>query len=150
MITLALDLAGSTGYAIDYGDELVKVGLWSLTRGLDGSPRNPLPMYRLWKRLNKLSETHDIGKIVFEEAFAKGAARYRLDSLQHATILWAMLNDILWMRVSPTAWKKRMLGNGQASKQQYYEAAVVRWPELRIWSDDQAAALWILAYERSW
>jgi len=146
MIDLALDLAGCTGYAIRYEDESLKTGLWILNRGRLTGKRNPIPMVRLWKRLRKLSEAHDIFKITFEETFARGNAKYRLDSLQHAVILWCVLNDVIWQRVSPPEWKKSMLGDGIANREKYSQMAIERWPDIPMWKDDQCAAMWLLAY----
>jgi len=103
-------------------------------------------MLRVWHRLNKLGESHEIGKIIYENTFGRGAARFRLDSLQYTVLLYCQLNQIPWMRVSPSAWKKKVIGKGTVGKLEYFEFAKKRWPEQRIWYDDQAAALCLLEY----
>lgn len=143
---LALDLAGRTGYAMKFRSGKIKVGVVNLTRGQLTGKRNPLPMVRLWNRLNWLSDHYRIRRVVFEETFAQGSAKYRLDSLQHATILWAVNQGIQWRRVSPTEWKKAMLGEGQVSRHDYSRVAIERFPEIRFWTDDQCAAMWLLMY----
>lgn len=147
-IRLGLDLAGHSGYAIRYEDGSYKTAVWNLVRGNLGGRRSPVPMLRLWRRLNYLSENYEIEKVTLEEAFGRGDAKYRLDSLQHIAILWAVLNGITWQRVSPGAWKKVFIGKGTASKLEYSTAAIEYWPNIRMWSDDQCAAMWLLAYGR--
>jgi len=144
---LALDLAGRSGYAILFGHGIVKIGTMKLDRGSDcKGKRNPLPMLRLWRRLNKLIEHYRIDCVVFEEAFAMGDAKYRLDSMQHTTILWAVSNGIDWARVVPTRWKKIMLGKGNANRHEYLQAAKLRFREHEFRFDDEAAARWLLEF----
>lgn len=141
---LSLDLAGKTGYCIKYDTGEIKTGLWILTRGDLGGRRSPIPSIRIWNRLARLSETHKIEKIIFEETFGRGDAKYRLDSLQHAVVLWASLVGVPFVRLSPSAWKKKCLGNGSIKKEIYWEKACDKWPHLPIHSDDIAAALWMM------
>lgn len=148
MITLALDLAGTTGYGIEYDTGEVKAGLWILTRGNLGGRRSPIPMLRLWHRLNRLGSTHQIDRVVYEETFGRGDAKNRLDSLQHCTTLWCLLNQIPFIRASPSEWKKAVLGTGRANRQEYYAAAIQRFPSVDVWKDDIAAALWLLTYAK--
>ena len=148
MITLALDLAGRTGWAIRYDTGEIRTGIWNLSRGDLGGTRSVVPMRRLWKRLNVLAGTHTIEKLVYEETFGRGAAKFRLDSLQYTALLYAVLAEIPWMRVSPSAWKKSVVGNGKASRVEYLAYAQQRWPEQRIWLDDQAAAICLLEYAK--
>jgi Holliday junction resolvasome RuvABC endonuclease subunit len=84
--------------------------------------------------------------VVFEETFARGNAKFRLDSLQTITMLWAVLNRLRWMRVAPSVIKLRATGIHNASKQQVWLEAAHRWKDLEIWSYDQADALWALDY----
>lgn len=145
-VDLGLDLAGTTGYAIHYDTGQWKSGLWTLTRGELGGNRSPIPAMRLFKRLNRLSFAHDVRLVVFEETFARGNAKFRLDSLQTVTLLWAMLNRMRWMRVAPSVIKRHATGIHSASKQQVWLEATHRWKDLEIWSYDQSDALWALDY----
>ena len=150
MITLSLDLAGQTGWAIRYETGVIRTGIWTLTRGNLGGSRSTVPMLRLWKRLNKLAETHEISKIVMEQIFARGGpATFRLDSLQYTALLFAVLNKITWTRVQNLEWKSRVIGNSKASKTEYLAFARRKWPEQRIWTEDQAAALCLLEFSES-
>jgi len=146
MITLALDLAGRTGWAIRYDTGELRSGIWTLVRGDIGGSLSPVPMKRLWRRLGRLGADHQIGKIALEYTYGRGAAKFRLDSLQYTAILYAQLLNIPWMRVGPSAWKKAVVGNATASRDEYLEFARNRWPDQSIRYDDQAAALCVLAY----
>lgn len=149
MITLALDLATSTGVAIRYDEDTVWSGIWYLGRG-KVEKRSPLPMLRVWRRLEKLSETHVISRVIFEETFGRGAAKHRLDSLQFAVMLWCSLRKVNFIRVSPPAWKRAMLGNAKTPKDVYFLKAVEKFTEQRVRNDDIAAALWLLEYSDEW
>ena len=146
-IILSLDLAASTGYCfLDEETGIVKTGAINLARGKLGGRRSPIPMYRLWKRLTKLSKRMKIDVVIFEETFGRGDAKYRLDSLQLVVTLWAVLNRIRWLRVSPPQWKKATTGKGTTTKEEYWKQAIDRWPNINIHKDDIAAALWIMEY----
>lgn len=144
---MGLDLAGRSGYALRFADGSTKIGTLKLDRGTDASgKRNPLPMVRLSRRLDKLSDHYDIRCVVYEETFARGAAKFRLDSMQNAVVLWAIRNRINWARISPTQWKKAMLGRGQVPKEEYLKSAIMHFPEHTFHYDDEAAARWLLEY----
>lgn len=144
---IGLDLAGRSGYAIQFGDDRIKVGTMRLDRGSDcKGKRNPLPMIRLYRRLQLLSKYYEIGCVVFEETFGRGAAKFRLDSMQNAVILWAINEGVNWARISPPQWKLAMTGKGTATKQEYTEAAILKFPEHTFHYDDEAAARWLLEY----
>lgn len=141
---LALDLAGRSGFSILFKNSTIKTGISTLTRGNLTGKRNPLPMVRLYRRLSLISKYYSVQKVIFEETFARGSAKYRLDSLQHAVVLWAIQNHINWQRVSPTAWKKATMGNARATKEQYSEYAINNFRGERFWTDDMCAARLIL------
>lgn len=143
---LALDLAGRSGYAMRFRSGRIKVGIVNLVRNLPPGKRSPLPMVRLYERLCWMSEHYRIRGVIFEETFARGSAKYRLDSLQHATIMWCVMNKIHWRRTPPTQWKKAMLGNSMISKHDYSREAIKAFPQIRFWTDDQCAAMWLLTY----
>lgn len=144
---LTLDLGGSTGYGILYPRGDIKLGSLRLTRGNIGGNRSPLPMVRLWRRLHRIFDYLPITRIVFEETFARGHAKHRLDQLQAVVMLFCVLNGIKFVRVSPTGWKKAVLGRN-CSKAEYHAAALQQFPELRILNDDMAAALWLIEYAK--
>lgn len=145
-ITLALDLAKRTGYAIRFETGEIKVGEWHLGRGNTGGFRSPAYMSRLWNRLFRLHKELGISVLIFEETFAPGNARFQLDSLQYATLLACTLINCRWMRVNPTKWKKAIVGKGNATRDEYLAFAMKQWPQLDIWTDNQAAAVCLLDY----
>lgn len=123
MIDLALDLAAVTGVAIRYDTEQIACTTWNLSRGNLGGRRSPLPAVRLLERLERLSANHEIRRVAYEETFARGDAKFRLDSLQTVTCVWAIRNGISWMRFSPTNIKKEATGSGKACKLDMIAAA---------------------------
>lgn len=144
--TLALDLAGTTGVAMRFRDEKIWCGQWKLTRGNLGGRRSPIPAVRLYKRLRSLGKLVKIDRVIYEETFARGEAKFRLDSLQVTVCIWAVLNGISWMRLSPSTIKKSATGNGRASKEDMIAAARKLWPDLDVRTSDIADALHILNY----
>ena len=146
MVILALDLAGQTGFAIAYDTGHIEVGTWDLSSGEIGGVRSPIPMLRLWEKLNEFAAENEVGTLVIEETFARGAAKFRLDSLQCTAILFAMLNNIPFSRLSPGQWKKAVVGKGNATKEDYLAFARERWPQLNLKNDDEAAARCLLQY----
>jgi len=146
MINLGLDLAAKTGYAIRYDIGEWKAGVWYLDRGNLGGARSPIPAVRLLKRLEKLSETYEIKSVAFEETFARGNAKFRLDSLQTIVMIWAIQRGIPWMRLSVGTVKKHATGFGRATKREMLRMAWCNrdWKNVEIWSADQADALWVL------
>lgn len=146
MAQLALDLAKRTGYAIRFEDGSIKCGEWHLGRGGKHGARNPIYMARLWRRLFRLAERIKIDVVIYEETFAIGEARFQLDSLQYATLLAAVLLKVRWVRVNPTKWKKAVVGNGRAKRDEYYAFAARNWPQVVMWTDNHAAAVCLLAY----
>jgi len=146
-IDLALDLGGSTGWAIRYEGGAVRCGAWRLTRGQVGGSRSIVPHVRLWKRLCRLGWDYDVRSVIIEEAFARGAAGWRLTGLQTLVMFWSHTGGVPWQRVPPNLWKKICCGSGNIDKAAYFGLARKTWPDLRIVNDDAAAALWLLHYE---
>jgi Holliday junction resolvasome RuvABC endonuclease subunit len=144
MSTLALDLGGSCGWATDAGGD-IRVGVWDCTPS-DESRRSPEPFWRLWDRLENFAVIPGCDAIVFEETFAKGAARFRLDGMEAVTMLWCHQHRKRWQRVTPGTWKKEMCGSGKTNKDEYHRLAIVQTKGLYLPTNDHAAALWLLLY----
>lgn len=144
-IEVGLDLAGTTGYAIrDLDTDEIYTGIWTLTRGDIGGRRSPIPAVRLLRRLERLSSDYEIRRVAYEETFGRGNAKFRLDSLQVTTMVWAVRSRINWQRYSPSAIKMRATGKGNAGKELVWQAACDKWPKLYIPNDNVADALWVL------
>jgi Holliday junction resolvasome RuvABC endonuclease subunit len=58
--------------------------------------------------------------------------------------MWAESNRVQTGWIGVKQLKKWATGKGNASKKAVFEAARVRWPDIRIQDDNQADALWIL------
>jgi len=148
---LALDLALTTGWALhDFcGDTLI--GTWDLrdrcsTRQRLGSDRSPEPAIAIRSQLAECRCSVD--SVVFESAYAQpGASTWIQCSLQTAVMLWCIANSKPFSRYRSTEWKKQLLGKGNATRDEYHRAAVLKWPDLDIKTDDEAAALWLLEME---
>ena len=148
MIDLAFDLGGKTGVCVyDADTDRYHVHQLNLTRGNIG-PRSYLPAYRLRKRIWCISDWR-VRNVIFEETFARGAAKLRLDSLQTVVALWCIQHGLKWRRTTPGEWKKATLGSGAVSALIYWREAVKRWPDMRFPSSDTAAARWLMEYLQS-
>lgn len=101
---------------------------------------------RLWKRIDKLSQTHEIRFVVFEDPFSQGAAKWIMDSMKCCLMIWCELAGVPWNRVAPKVWKKKLFANGNMPKDEYHRRAQYHWPNLNVRTDDHAAALLILKY----
>ena len=146
MIVLSLDIATKTGVAIKYDTGEIKSMVWNLGRGKKRKGYSHIPMLRLWKRINRLSQTHQISIVVFEDPFSQGAARWLMDSLQCCLMIWCELAGVSWHRVAPTVWKKQLFALGGMKKEEYHRRAKQLFPKIDLRTDDQAAALLILTY----
>lgn len=149
-IRLALDLSTTrTGWAIEEMESgRIRTGVVCLRRGGRQGSRSPLYAVRLKRRLEAIRRCYVVEQLVLEEAFGRGNAKWLLDSLQIMAMAWATEHDITWQRVNPGEWKLACTGNGNARRDEYHRAAVVRWPGMRIPYDDNAAALFLLEYGR--
>ena len=149
-VRLSLDCASHTGVALIYNTGHIYSTVWCLTRPKKG-PRQvkgmtPLPSYRLRRRLERLDRNHHITDVVYEDAFGRGLARDRHVSLQTIVCHWAMDLGIPYTAVQANHWKKKCLGKTNAKHAEYMAAAQKKWPQVRMWKDDQAAALWLANY----
>ncbi len=140
---IGLDLGGHTGVAIQWPGGEIEAKVWRLDLGNLGGRRSPLPAERLLRRLRMLSREYDVQSVAFEETFAQGNAKFRLDSLQTVTMVWALRAKIPWMRIPVGTVKSHA---GSRDKEVMFKRALKKWPELRLWSFDQSDALWVLDY----
>lgn len=118
MRVLALDLGGTTGYAyrVD-GEDQVFYNSTIIDEGIS-EQRSYLPAFRLGKFLQLLHNNDPIQEIIYEETFARGLAKFRLDSMSTAVAIFCIANNVTWTRLSVSQMKKMVTGNGQAGKEQ--------------------------------
>lgn len=122
MIThLALDLAGVTGYAWKDSDGLISYGVRDFTAQVEGA-RSFMPAYEL-KRWLLTPQFSRLQSVIYEDTFARGAAKFRLDSLQTIVAVHCLQRGIDWCRISPSAIKKYATGSGKSGKDQMVTAA---------------------------
>ena len=147
---LALDLALTTGWATWDGTER-QCGIWDIKALCEcerpGKDRSPEPALWIYQHVSG-NIRNGVECVVFESAFTMHAvSAWIQNSMQTAVMLACIDNDTRWSRHRATVWKKHMLGNGTAKPATYHRRAVVKWPEVDIQTDDEAAALWLLEME---
>lgn len=149
MSWLALDLGGTFGYAIHDGEYLY-YGSDVLTDKNDGTGRSYLPAYRLKQWLEYAIHRYGFDHVAYEDTFARGLAKFRLDSMAAAVGLFAIEHGLTWSRVSVPTLKKYSTGNGHCGKIQMVEAAQSFFPclENTELTFDEADALCVLAWAK--
>jgi Holliday junction resolvasome RuvABC endonuclease subunit len=142
MNILALDPAPMCGFAHSNG----RHGVWQLSASAQEHRGNRL--VRLYEHVEEAFYEWGVDKLVFENA-SLGAGSYENAKTAHNEIRGVLLFaaarfKIPWAVVNPLTLKKFATGNGHASKSQMVAAARTRL-EIKVDSDDEADALWILA-----
>jgi Holliday junction resolvasome RuvABC endonuclease subunit len=143
---LALDLGGTTGFAYILGGKLV---CGSIVLATDGEgARSYMPAYHLRRWLSNMDLEFGFDAIAFEETFARGAAKLRLDSMQTICALHCIERGLPWARISASGLKKYATGNGRCGKEQMIEAAKQFFPEIadQEITHDNADAICVLAW----
>lgn len=152
---LALDLGGQTGWACLDATGQPLYGVLDLTTKGEGA-RSYLPALKLKQWLERqegldpacVPRWQDFNHIAFEETFARGTAKLRLDSLQTVTAVYCLEHGLDWSRVAATSLKKYATGHGHCGKEQMVEAVKFFFPSLRgkTLGYDEADALCVLAW----
>jgi Holliday junction resolvasome RuvABC endonuclease subunit len=144
MITLALDLATKSGWALSTPDGITS-GVWSLKPGR-GNPHRSLWLNLMWY-LSNMHQVHGLD-IIAQEApivFPGRPSGARIAFGLSATVeLFCEHKEIRRQVVSPAEIKKHATGKGNADKAMMVEAARKRWPDQTIKDDNQADSLWVL------
>lgn len=139
---LALDIATQTGWARVDGSRLT----WGTIRLDSGEGPKPNYPYRWNEVLAVLDLRPTITRLVLERpAGRSGPASLLLNGAAAIAIHWAWCNEVPWSLISVAAWKKRGVGKGNCSREEYHRAAVERWGQ-EVRTQDEAAALWLLHY----
>ena len=143
---LALDLGGQLGYAWLPADGHPVYGTWDLTQGAGGR-RSYVPAYNLKRLLETEVPKNGFNHIAFEETFAQGEAKLRLDSLQTIVAVYCIEHGLDWSRVAASSLKKFATGDGRCGKEQMVNAArdffSIRHKPMTY---DEADALCVLAW----
>jgi Holliday junction resolvasome RuvABC endonuclease subunit len=143
---LALDLGGTTGFAYLRKGKMY-YGSIALTTIGEGA-RSYMPACHLSRWLSNMFELFKFDAIAFEETFARGAAKLRLDSMQTICALHCIERGLPWARISASGLKKYATGSGKCGKDQMIEAAKQFFPEIadQEITHDEADAICVLAW----
>ena len=143
MNNLALDLATKTGWALKTCHLESGVQVFDLKRGESRGMR--FLRFRAW--LKEMIEQHRPDVLVFEQAHHRGGAATEV-AVGLATRVMEMACEygIEYQSVHTGMLKKFATGKGNAGKDVMLAAARDRWPDQEIEDDNQADALWLLAW----
>lgn len=136
---LALDLATSTGWAIDGAS-----GTWDLAPGRGESPG--MRFVRLRAKLNWVLTAYPFLRlVVIEQAHHRGGAATAICAGLAAIVQeWCAVHELNHAAVHTATLKKHATGRGNAKKHEMIAAARERgWNPV---DDNEADALWLLDY----
>ena len=151
-MVLAIDPALTTGWAYRSVDGHLFCGVWDIRSACDPSPgkeQSIMPAMFLRDAINEMNKRDPISHLIIEKnVFLQGmAATWIQFSLRTAAGVWAQDKHIGFQEVGSTTWKKELFGR-QLKPPQYHRAAIEKWPNLSIKTEDEAAALWLLGMEK--
>ena len=131
-----------------YDGKTLKYGTVNMTTDGEGS-RSYLPAVKLKKWLENWHTIFGFRGIAFEETFARGAAKLRLDSMQTVCAIYCIERNMPWWRISASSLKKFATGNGRCGKEQMVEASMQFFPEItEPPTYDEADAICVLAWAK--
>lgn len=156
---IGLDIATRTGWALVDSHGKLSSGIEDFTPARGESYGSRFLRFRRWLRdvcqfgapdPEKPQRPLDrVGIIAYERAHHRGgAATQLLVGLSNIVLEEAELWKAEALTVPTGTLKKFATGSGSASKEEMVKAARARWPEQNIEGDDQADALFILAWAR--
>lgn len=124
---------------------MVSSGSAHLGRGRRGA-FSPLPYLRLRNRLWMLSVPLGINTLVVESPTNhRSRAAQHIHWGQFATVRMFLADSRMAGYEYPvTSIKKHATGSGNAGKPEMVRAALAHWPDMRLWSEDQVDACWLL------
>jgi Holliday junction resolvasome RuvABC endonuclease subunit len=143
---LGLDLSKrGTGWAFRSPGGLVSSGVQAFHVARDESPGMLFVRFRRW--LNDLCRTWEPDLVAYERPFHRGGSSTEI-LIGFATRVQEVCaaREIEHAVVPPSTLKLFATGRGNASKTTMVAAARRRWPDERIQTDDQADALWVMAW----
>jgi len=141
---LALDMATRTGWALWTGASRYSgVQRFDLQRG--ESPGMRFLRFAAW--LAKMLADNAPTVVYYEQTHHRGGAATSVaEGLLAVLLMKAAEAEVEICPVHSGTLKKFATGRGNASKAEMLAAARERWPEQNVADDDQADALWLLAY----
>jgi len=144
MNTLALDLATKTGWALRRNGTLFS-GVQDFTPRRGDSPGMRFLRFVNW--LESMIALNDIRLIVYEQAHQRGghATEVCVGLVTH-TQSTAAAHNVEHTSVPSLTLKKFATGSGRADKGMMLLEAKSKWPDQQVTDDNQADALWLLAF----
>ena len=140
MKILALDQATKCGYAHSDGQS----GVWDISVHKDES--SGMRLIRLRNKLNEFIGMVDLVAFEASRNLKYGHAVRVAAEIQGTITTWCIDNNVEYVGISPNVIKKHATRSGNASKKQMLDAAIKKWPDKALFSDDEADALWLLDY----
>jgi Holliday junction resolvasome RuvABC endonuclease subunit len=152
MNVLALDPATHCGWAVSENGHIITSGVWDLKPKKHDMAKTKWAM--LWDHTTLLHGMSPIDVIVFEDVLAHSRpgggtniyAAHCYGGLAAMIEFWCDNYGKRCERLGVTEIKKFATGKGNASKADMVATARIAFPDQCVDSDDQADALWILAY----
>lgn len=143
MRILAIDPGTLCGWALSSDGQRTS-GVWDLTPQREESPG--FRYLRLERFLRILSQDSLPTIVVYElvERHAGTSAAHVYGAIVGIIQKYCAENKIPYKAIPNKTWKKIIVGNGNAKKEQILEYAKKRWPEITF--QDQADAVCILQY----
>lgn len=160
IMILALDIATRTGWALLDQHGVLSSGIEDFTPARGESHGSRFLRFRRWLRsvaqfgapdptLQPRGPLARVGVLAYERAHHRGgAATQLLVGFQAVVLEEAELWSAETLAVPTGTLKKFATGSGSAGKDAMVKAARDRWPEQNVEGDDQADALFVLAWAR--
>lgn len=137
MKILALDVATKTGWACADGSGVFD---FSIKRDESAGMR----LVRFKAKLSELKEALSPDIVVFERTSGFHKNAIIVQSELHGVLkLFCETENLNYRAYSASEIKKHATGKGNANKQKMIDAAVSKWPEIKVIDDNHADALWI-------
>lgn len=144
---LAIDPGSCCGWALRLADGSVVSGVWylQLARGEEDGAR----YLRLRNCLAELFEKYpDIEKVHYERVLRHNSsdAAHVYGGIVAIVSAWCYAKQVRCIGTPVPVIKKHATGRGNADKAQMVAAAHAQWPGVKLETNDEADALWILAH----
>lgn len=141
---IGLDLGTKTGWAVRIGPNVIASGTFDFTPNRHSSPAMRYVHFR--KQLLDLLDGRKEDAVVFYEEVRRHAgtdAAHVYGGLLAILQLQLERLSIPYQGVPVGTIKKTATGKGNASKDAMIQAARKKWPDVQVFDDNQADALWI-------
>ena len=137
---LAIDPATKCGWAHSAGIS----GVWDLAIKADES--SGMRLIKLRAQLERILKKYGVNLLIFEASRNQryGIATRVAAQLQAVLEIFCLDHKIDYKGFSPKAIKKFATSNGNANKEKMMQAAIAKWPDIKLVDDNHADALHLL------